>query len=62
LEASLGYIRSARQAWANSEYCLKKKKKGWGYSSVVECLPSMHKTLGLTTSTVKKKKKRKTRN
>lgn len=26
-------------------------KRGWGHNSVVECLPSMHKALGLTSIT-----------
>jgi CRISPR/Cas system CMR-associated protein Cmr5 small subunit len=39
-----------------------KKVKGKGYSSVVELFPSMHKTLGLISSTAKERKKKKKKN
>jgi hypothetical protein len=34
------------------------RRKDWGCSSVVKCLPRMHETLGLILSTTKKKKKK----
>jgi hypothetical protein len=41
-EASLGFI-------VRSYF---KKPKGWGCSSVLQCLPSIHKVLGLILNTV----------
>jgi hypothetical protein len=38
---------------------LKRKKWAGGYSSVVECLPSIYEALGSTPSTAKKKKEKK---
>jgi hypothetical protein len=35
-----------------------KKSRGWGFSSVVECLPSKPKALGSGLSSRKKKKKK----
>jgi hypothetical protein len=37
------------------------ENKGWGYESLVQCFPRMHKALGLNPSTEKEKdsKKRK---
>jgi hypothetical protein len=42
----------------NKYILIKKKKKveGWGYNSVVECLPRISKALGSSPSTGKKKK------
>jgi hypothetical protein len=38
-----------------SDSGIDKTTLGWRFTSVVECLPSMHKTLGSFPSTVKKK-------
>jgi len=44
----VGYITSLRPAWA----------RGWGFSSVVEHLPSKRKALGLVPNSGKKEKKK----
>jgi len=42
-----------------NELLLKKKNRGWGFSSVVERLPSKRKALGLVLSSGNKKIKKK---
>jgi len=44
-----------------NELLLKKKNRGWGFSSVVERLPSKRKALGLVLSSGNKKIKKKKR-
>jgi len=44
---------------ANPKILLKRKIRGWGFSSVVERLPSKSKALGSVPSSEKKKKKKK---
>jgi hypothetical protein len=64
LEVSLGYMDivskyktatepSTTQQLKNNPI-LNEQKKGWGCRLLVECLPSMHRALGLILSTEKK--------
>jgi len=41
---------------------MKKKNRGWGFSSVVERLPSKRKALGSVPGSEKKKRKKKKKN
>jgi len=57
-EASLVYRVRTRTVKANRNSALKQTKWGWGFSLMVEHLPSKRKALGSVLSSGKKKKKR----
>jgi hypothetical protein len=49
-----------KKPWAGTKGSLKKHQPwGWGFSSVVKCLPSKPKALGSVLSSGKKKKRKK---
>jgi len=56
-KASLVHRVSFRTVMATEKPCLEKTKEGWGFSSVVERLPSKHKALRSVPSSGEKKKR-----
>jgi len=55
----MGFIDVQEAHGGDHQRCIREDLRGWGFSSVVECLPSKCKALGSVPSSEKKKKEKK---